>query len=272
MLGLISCVETVHLDLPEGNPRRVVFGWVTSLDSVPYVKLSWSNGFNDNQSYPLIHDAEVYVYSAGHRYAYVEREGTGMYYMTDTTFRAGVGYSYRLMVMTEGDTLFSQTEKMDALSTVDSSFVSFVVDPNAYQVKEEQDNYYISGLVDDDPSKRNYYRWKVYVNGELRNLPSELVLFDDILTINGTLRVDASNVLFKKGDSVSFEHMSLTEAAYNYYLSVQSQTNNDALEPTAKPGTVLGNVINVSSPNEQVHGYFGASDVQIVADVYWGIR
>ncbi|UXP31373.1 DUF4249 domain-containing protein [Reichenbachiella agarivorans] len=266
--SLAGCIEPVSLELGSGQSDFVVFGWLTNQDEQYQISLTKSNGFNDREAYPLVNDAQVYVYSgSGARYRFVEEKNSGIYFPEDDGFIGEVGESYLLYVIVEEDTLVSTTEYLMPLPKIDSSFVSFVVDPSRFEVQENQANYYVSAMIQDQPNVRNYFRWKVYVNGVLRNTPSELVLFDDLFLDGNRFRVDANNVLFKKGDSVSVVQYSLSEQAYNYYVQLKGQTDNSTLTPNAKPSILEGNISSLSSPEIQVFGYFGASEAQVVSGI-----
>ncbi|RJE75013.1 DUF4249 domain-containing protein [Reichenbachiella sp. MSK19-1] len=266
----ISCLEEVKVDLPSGEPRRVVYGWIRHDHTNQEIKLNWSNSYASTENYEPISQVGVYVYSdRGNKYTFTEVENTGIYITDTNDFATVVGASYQLFLITDGDTLVSYSEKMQAVPSIDTSFVSFIVDPQRFVVEDEQDNYYVSALINDEPDVANYYRWKIYVNGELRNHPSEIVLFDDLFTDGNKFRVDAKNVVFKKGDSVSVEQYSLTSRAYQYLVAIKNQTDQNSIGPNAKPNQVIGNVRSISDPNSVVFGYFGVSDVTLVREIQW---
>lgn len=264
---LIGCLEPISLDLPDGQSRRVVYGWISDKAGDSQVKLSWSNSFNSNQAYETIDNADVYVRESGGRQIDFLPIGDGVYLPSVDDMELQMGIAYRLWVITEGDTLISSFEIPKSTPPIDSAFTSFLVDPEQYAVNEDQENYYLSALINDEEGTRNYYRWKIYVNGELQSRSSDLFLFDDLFTDGNRFRVDASNVLFALGDSISFEQYSLTSGAYEYYEAIQAQTANNTLGPNAKPTNIVGNMQNISDPDQEIFGYFGASQVQLVSSV-----
>lgn len=155
-------------------------------------------------------------------------------------------------------------EKMPGLSPVENAFVNFIADPADFNVDPEDENFFVTAFVDDDPDMDNYYRWKIYVNDELRNQPEELVLFEDRFTNGNKFKFDAGNVLFTETDLPYFEHMSMSKGAYDYYNELKAQTSNSTLSPSVIPGVIIGNMSNQSDPSELVLGYFGASEVILV--------
>ncbi|MCV9386155.1 DUF4249 domain-containing protein [Reichenbachiella ulvae] len=270
LLVFSSCLEPVEIDLPDGDNRRVVYGWLSSVPEDCLVKLQWSNSFNDAIEFERIKGATVYVTSNSEKIDFVEQTEEGLYLPSDYNFEFLPNNFYRLWVITDGDTLVSDFERLGVVSPVDSVFSSFLVDPDAFDISNQQPNYYISALIDDDPNVRNFYRWKVYVNGEEQKTANDLILFDDLITNGNRFRMDANNVLFTIDDSVSFKNLSLSEAAYNYYVAVQLQTVNSTLEPNVRPTNIIGNIKNMTHPDQEVFGFFGVSDVQVINDVTIG--
>ena len=56
-----GCVDPIDLDLPSGDPKLIVFGWITDANEPYEISISYSNDFNDPTTYPTISGAVVYV-------------------------------------------------------------------------------------------------------------------------------------------------------------------------------------------------------------------
>ncbi len=153
---------------------------------------------------------------------------------------------------------------MRVLSAIETPFINFIADPATFEISPEDENFFISAFVDDQADEDNYYRWKVFVNDELRNQPEELVLFDDRFTNGNKFKFDAGNVLFTQSDVTYFQHMSLSKTAFEYYQNIKAQTSNSTLRPNILPGIIPGNMRNKHDPDELVLGFFGASEVSMV--------
>lgn len=265
MLIITSCIDQIDLNLDSGASNLVVFGWITN-EAVPYeIKLSLSNGYSDQSGYPAVSGAEVFVTDQeGNRFDFLEIEETGKYLSNPTVFRGTPGSEYQLTVLYNQNQYQSTTEQMPVLGLAEDAFVNFISDPVEFEIDPDDENFFISAFVDDDPSTSNYYRWKIYVNGQLRNSPEELVLFDDQFTNGNKFKFDAGNVLFTESDEAYFEHMSLSIGAYDYYKNLRDQISNSTLSPRVLPGIVEGNMTNLDDPDELVLGYFGASEISIV--------
>ncbi|MEO9967802.1 MAG: DUF4249 domain-containing protein [Reichenbachiella sp.] len=264
LIGLISfsCLDQINLDIGTGSSSVVVFGWVTS-EARPYeIKLNLSNGYSDQSGYPPITGAEVYVTDQmGNRFDFIEVTESGRYFSDPSTFIGVPNNTYQLTIIHEEQTYTSTQELMPALTPVEDAFINFIADPADFQIDPTDENFFVSAFVDDDPNVDNYYRWKIYVNGELRNQPEELVLFDDRFTNGNKFKYDAGNVVFTQSDRPSFEHMSLTKRAYDFYQNLQKQTSSSTLSPRTQPGIIEGNMKNQDDPNDLILGFFGASEI-----------
>jgi len=264
---LSGCIDPILLDLPSGEPKLVVFGWITDASEPYEISISVSNDFNDPTAYQTISGTEVYVLNTnGQRFDFDELENTGKYYSDPTEFVGIAGIAYQLHLNSaDGKQYISNFEELRQLPALDSAFINFIVDPELFEVADNQENYFVTGFIDDIVGTANYYRWKVYVNGALRNEPRDLTLFDDQFTDGNIFRFDASNITFLKGDQVRIEHLSMTEMAYDYYKLLKNQTENNQLAPRPLPAIINGNIRNATDPNELVLGYFGTSQVYSVA-------
>ncbi|UXX79295.1 DUF4249 domain-containing protein [Reichenbachiella carrageenanivorans] len=264
-LALCACVDQINLELEAGQSNVVVFGWITD-EAVPYeIKLSWSNGYSDQSGYLPVSEAKVYVTDqSGTQYDFVEIATSGRYQSDPSVFVGQPGGIYQLTIH-HGQSIYqSAKEELPPLSPVQDVFVDFVADPADFNVKPEDENFFVSAFVEDDVILENYYRWKVYVNNELRNKPEELVLFDDQFTNGNKFKYDASNVLFTAADQAQIQHMSLSKGAFEYYINIKEQTSSSALTPRIQPGIIKGNMSNPNNDNELVLGYFGASAVATI--------
>ncbi|MEN8251811.1 MAG: DUF4249 family protein, partial [Bacteroidota bacterium] len=75
--------------------------------------------------------------------------------------------------------------------------------------------------------------------------------------------VEDDGVRFTEKYLVRIEQHTLTQEAYQFFklLKLQSSINGDIFDPP--PATLRGNMINLTAPDENVIGYFRASDVSV---------
>jgi len=256
---LLGCVEVITLDLPSGEEKLVVFGWVTDKAGPYEIKVTKTNGFNDPNPYPVVSGATVYLLdSSGESIDFAEQGNSGSYF-SQPSFVGINGESYELHIVTlEGHHIVSTRESLEPLPELESTFIEFFLDPDQADVPPEDDNLYLAALINDAPIIENYYRWKIYVNDQLRNSPDDLVLFDDKFTDGNTFRFDASNVLFHESDRVRLECMSMSEASYDYYLQIKNLSGSNLTGPAYQFFSISGNLTDIEK-NEEILGFFGAS-------------
>lgn len=263
LLLFSSCIDEVAISLPEGDERLVVFGWLTNESTAYSVKISRSSHFLSLDGYPAVSNASVLVSDKmSNQFLFRESTELGTYESNPDEFRAEVGQSYRLHVLIGTEEYVSEWEMMTPVSTIDYALVNFVVDPNEFEVSPEDQNYYVSAFIQDEKDEDNYFRWKIFVDGELRNLPSELNLFNDEFTNGNRSKHDAVNVLFSEGRQIRIRNMSLTKQAFEYYSAIQDQADNSTFTPRSNPSAIIGNIQNVNNSDELILGYFGASQVE----------
>jgi hypothetical protein len=261
----ISCIDEIDLNLDSGPTKLVVFGWITN-EVKPYkISVKFSNSFESLDPFPAFSGAEVYVLNeASERFDFFEQGESGTYYSKPENFIGMPGETYQLFVVKDNKLYKSVVEKMNPLPPIEYAFISFLADPNEFEIGPEDENYFVSAFVVDDPDEDNYYRWKISVNDVLRNKSEELVLFDDQFTNGNDFKFDASNIVFTSSDEPKLLHMSLSKRAFEYYKLLKNQSDNSSLSPRIQPSILKGNMTNDNDPNELVLGYFGASEVQEV--------
>ena len=260
-----SCIEPIQLELPSSEEKITVYGWITSENKSHEVRISRTLGFNDHSEYPPITGAEVYVIDRiGARYDFVEDGASGIYRSDSTDLVSAIGDEFILHILTsQGLHIISAEEGIKRLPPITSTTIEFASNPDDVDLEPGEPNYFVSGFIQDEATIKNFYRWQVLVNDRLRNLPEELVLFDDQFTDGNLFRFDASNVLFAENDRVSIVHMSLSQNAYKYYSSLKDLTGTDLVGPIVQSFALQGNLVEVNEGLE-ILGYFGASDIHVV--------
>ncbi len=265
LFSWIACVEPIELDLPSRTEKVVVYGWITSEDKPHEIKVSKTLGFNDQQEYPAITGAEVYVINRiNQRFVFSEVGDGGLYHSDSTELTAVVGDAYQLHIeTTDGMHIVSTWQEIKEAPPIVHTEVEFVADPEEVDLEPGEPNYYVSGFIRDQLDIRNYYRWQIFVNDSLRNIPEDLVLFDDLFTDGNIFRFDASNVLFTPSDKVVVRHMSLGQETYYYYVQLKDLTGTDLVGPIFRSFALEGNLTEINQ-GEEVLGVFGTSDVRYV--------
>jgi len=259
-----SCEDPVTLNLPVSEEKLVVNGWVTNENKSHEIILNQTVSFNSSNIYPTESGAVVYVTdSLSFRYDFIEIGSTGVYKSDSLILIGKQGDSYTLhIVLSNGKEYKSNREVLHQLPELKELSFDFFFDAGLPIDNPDAKKFFLEAQIQDLPNIKNYYRWKISVNGEERNRPEDLFLFDDKFTDGILFNIRAINVNMKLGDQVTLKHASLTEAGYKYFEQLSDQLSSGII-PNAPPSIVLGNIKNVNDSTEIVLGYFGASAVSI---------
>jgi Domain of unknown function (DUF4249) len=222
---------------------------------------------------------------------------TGFYY-TEDNFSAEVGKSYTLLITTANGTQYSSLPekviKVPEILELSAEFSKIQIKKNSFKTGLE-----VYASFQDPLEEQNFYMWKntgtyhlvtypeLYIRRGLYTGPVQYAPKDccrdcwvnetpDRLTrllndynINGNSVT--TSVAFITDDSVRFadkyliriEQYGLTREAFQFFklLKEQISIDGDIFDPP--PATLRGNMINLQNPDENVIGYFRASDVRI---------
>lgn len=262
---LLGCEAPIDLELPEGQPRMVISGWVTTDQRAYTVSVTRTVGFNDNTTNPGISRAEVYVLDrSSSRYDFIESTDLGIYRSNPNEFTGIAGEAYQLHVkLPDGSEYISDREILQPVPSLDTVFFDTSFDPTLPITDPDAKVYFVKGSIADIPNVKNFYRWKMYINDTLKDKPEELVIFDDKFTDGNTFEAKVTDILLKNGDQLKLEQWSLTEGAFDFYSLLVSQISSDQIGPSTPPSAVTGNMRNINDPDDIVLGYFGASEVVV---------
>lgn len=261
-LLVLSCEDPVVLNLPKGEEKLVVDGWVTN-ENIPHlIALFKTINFNSQNNYPPESNATVYITDKfSFRYDFIEVDQSGIYKSDTSLFKGKEGEAYILhIILADGSTYKSKSEVLHPLSEITNVSYDFFFNPILPIDDINAKRYFVQAFINDIANVNNFYRWKITVNNVLRNKPEDLLLFDDKFTDGITFRVRANTIIMKKNDVVILEHRSLTKNAFNYFQQISVQLSS-GLIPNTLPVIILGNIKNVNDSTEIVLGYFGASAI-----------
>ncbi len=262
-VAFTSCEEPADLDLPLGEPRMVISGWITNKEEPYTVSVTQTIGFNDQSTDPGVEGAEVYVTDRlSRRFDFNPTTQKGIYQSDPNTLTGIPGEAYILhVVLPDGKEFVSEREVLQPVPKLDTVFYGTSFDPTLPITDPNAKVFFAKGTIEDIPDIRNFYRWKMYVNDTLKNLPGEVVIFNDKFTDGRTFELKVTDILMKEGDELRVEQLSLTESAYDYYALLIALLDNAQVGPNTPPSAIRGNIRCVGEPDELVLGYFGASQI-----------
>lgn len=292
----ISCVEPIEIEVPGESPNILVIeGGVTTAEGPHRIEISRTakygdifQGFIERET-----EAQVSIRDNSGEVEFLTEVFDGVY-QTDSSFKATVGNSYSLQILTsDGSEYISSPEKVVAVPEIDSISLNYEekISNNPLQPTTGIQVY---SNFKDNQNEDNYYFWRyqgifqVNANPEL-NLDPEtgaLAPLDCCATCWATefgtspnIFSDRANngdlitrpVAFIEDDGVRFgtkylvvvSQMSITPKAHDFLQLVEQQLSikGDIFDPP--PATVRGNIIKLNDPNASVIGFFRASDIRI---------
>ncbi len=294
----ISCIDPITLDNNGGVQVLVVEGGITTEFGPHTIRVSNSAKYGDVFVGTIKPESNATLLIRDNLGDVVQLRPAGStgYYETPESFRGEVGKSYTLVIIkSNGDEYMSYPETIQKVSDIDSIYYKFRELPAGAGTNEVDK---VSGVdiivnVTDPNEERNYYKWessgtyRIKTNPELYTPPRsrnpqpkdccEICYITErnvMLSVASDRLFDGNahqqNVMFLEDDGARFsekyalnlEQISLSKEAYDFYdlLKKQLGIDGDIFDPPA--AQIRGNVISISNPDEDIVGYFTASDIK----------
>lgn len=233
-LLLFGCEKVIDVDLNEAAPSIVIEGNLSGFPSLAEVKITKTSSYFDNSESEKITNAEVSILdSDGHRF--LLKESTDGVYNSDDILLKPHG-SYRLEVETDGK-LYEATSKFNPKVAIDS--VGYYWD-NQYSFFDE--GFVVLVFINDPAGIENYYRLRIFVNGELQNSTGDFILFNDRFIDGQQLELTIREIDLVPNDTVTVQLMSLDKNIYDYYNVFEELMNNNP--GSAAPANPPSNISN----------------------------
>lgn len=294
-----SCIDALNVDTEESRNILVVEGAITTLPGPHQVLLSKSakygsifDGLIEKES-----GATVWVRDEVGGQVILEESAPGNYF-TPPDFRAEVGKKYTLFVtLANGEKYVSTSEEILPVPPIDTLVTAFIQQPSLNEISLETGlEVYVQWQ--DPADVANFYMWEsegIYIlntrpdlheerdgGGNIIAAPldccgrcyvyeldlnTELQVFKDNLT-DGNLNSELAIYIpddgkrFMEKYMIAVEQHSLTKEAYQFFDLLKNQLSIEGNIFDPPPATIRGNMINLDNPDEEVIGYFRASDVK----------
>ena len=294
--GLTGCIDELNIDTEERRNILVVEGGITSEFGPHKVTLTKSAKYGsileDDIKKEL--NATLWIRNEEGDQVFLTESSPGTYY-TPADFKAKVGSDYTLSItLANGERYVSSKESVLPVPEIDSLIVIWKKQPSLSDIQFSS-GMEIYSQWDDPEDEQNFYLWKTSGVYKINTRPdlhtgrdffgnpfpdpkdccaecyiyesfSGLNIFKDNLTNGNTITekvgyIDDDGGRFMNRYMVILEQRSLTKSAFQFYDLLQNQLSiegNIFDPPPAKIGT---NIINLDNPDEDVIGYFVASDV-----------
>lgn len=261
-----SCEDQVDLDIVEGPRKLVVEGGVTDEPGPYQISLTWTQDVNSIDPNPTVDGAIVIIKENDNVIDTLNELGSGLYETVSIT-QGVVGNVYQLYVRTsDGVEYESIAEEMQQVTAIDSLFfrTKEEITPNFFLTEGV---YYPIIAYQDPGGIANYYRVKIWINGEYQGTAGDINLADDRFT-DGQY-VDDFLLFYELslGDTVEVEKIALTQNFSNYLndWSTILNANGGPFDPPLSP--LIGNVFVKGSTTDFANGYFHATSQTRVTSV-----
>jgi hypothetical protein len=262
--ALSSCEKEINLDLKNTSPKLVVEGnvlrGIDSIISQQELKISLSANYTGNANPQAVTSAIVMVNDGSNSYTYTHI-GNGIY---RSSFIAATNKTYKLIINYEGDDYNAYETLKAEGAPIDSLTVNYF--PSALGSPEGN---FITVNTTDPLNEENYYLWQLFINEQIMINPSPGNIYRAIQKdnfFNGQPLINYlpfDNFPVVTGDIARLHQLNISEQMYNYYYSIFNLTASSPVSGDVPPGKIKGNIINLSNPDKNALGYFGACSISI---------
>jgi hypothetical protein len=238
----IGCERVIDVDLNEANPQIVIEGNLSYNDAELEVKISKTGSYFSKTPTEKVDNADVYLEDSAGTRVKAEPSGNGIYKIEN--YPPQQEKDYRLFIESEG-------QKYEAKSTV---YPAVKIDSLGYEYQQDMrffdGGYRLLLHFSDPPDKENYYRIKVFKNGELLNGVDDLIVFDDSGLDGKGIQVRLRRQSLDVGDTAHVQFMAIDEKAFLYFTTFREMANTNPGSPA--PANPISNFSNGAL------GYFSA--------------
>lgn len=268
IVALTACEDIVEVELNEEDIELVaVEAYInTNTRNNIYVKLERSLPVNQTAGNPAISNATVSITddSETPNTIILEEQGsTGVYLLPEGISYPGVPErTYTLTITTPDGTIITGKEYMQKVEALDTVKIN---------LSDRGDYEYLGIFINsqETPGLGNYYKWDIYINGELLNSSENLAFASDEL-VDGNYIYDMlifldweeedEDKILHPGDTIVVKQLSISENAYNFYWAMNDQAwagGPFSVPPANVPG-------NLSANNgKRILGLFSARDISV---------
>lgn len=227
-IAVFSCEKVIEVDLNDAKPTIVIEGNLTRSPGLSEVVISKTANYFGNSDIEMVSNASVIIENdLGAQFILTEEE-KGIYKSHD--IYPQIGRTYTLTVEVDGKE-YKAFSKLNPPVEIDS--IDYYFEEGFAFIRE---GYYLKVYFSDPPGKGNYYRLKVYKNGNYENNMENFVIFDDRINDGQHLEVTVVQRVFKVGHTAKIELISLDKGAYEYFRSFQDLiTTNPGSAAPANP-------------------------------------
>lgn len=294
LLTVGSCVVPYNPETEHLGSLLVVDGLVTDQPRSSYVLLTRTADYTASSLNLVVRQATVTV-SDNMGQSVVFREISPGYYQPPTDWKGVSGRIYTLTIRTsDGNQYRSEPDMLKPVPSIDTVYYEYTRIPiPGTAVFDKGFDVYLDTQDPESPDDNYRWNWTAYEQISLCEIRESTdrsgvttrtpfncctdcwdigrcyacvtIATDNAVNGNKISRQPILRVGFTSTSRyyVEIEQYSLTDAAYQYWKTVRDLTRNTGGIFDSAPVTISGNIRSVTSPDERVFGFFGASGVSV---------
>lgn len=233
-LSFTGCEEVIDVDLNESDPKLVVDARLDVDRELIEVKLTRTTSYFAAESPSAVEDALVTVRFAGGSDIPLANQGNGLYSAPATV---NEGQELIMTILDRGQEHVAST--VVPVAIFPDSLTTEFFEPNSFF-----DGGSIVRIQFQEPAGRDdFIRVRLWANGEEYTGSDNIVVESGVLADGQYVDYPVFLDFFQPGDSVTVVLQSITEATYDYYLTLQDITQNQGGGNTAAPANPTTNIV-----------------------------
>lgn len=244
---LVSCEETVQLDLDQVPQRIVIEGNLTDVPGRQFVRVTRSGGFYETGETNRVANAQVVGRDdSGEVIPFTHNPGgsgdsTG-FYLPSAGYAGTIGRTYTLTVVVDGQT-YEAVDKLIRVTKIDSMSYR----PNFFRERDEPSDGKIWELLiyaKEPQDTEDNYLIKYYRNDSLVfNNETDVYVFNDY-GVGENIDGVPSAVYYAPGDKARVEMYSLSRDGFLFYSDLLTVLNSDGGMFSPPPANPRSNISN----------------------------
>lgn len=229
-----GCEKVIDVELNESDPVIVIEGNLSFETSALEVKITRTGNYFSVDDPVTVDGAAVCLqeeYGVMHE---AEEAGEGIYRLSQLNLKPGT--TYVLHVEAE-EREYVAASTLNPPVKIDSLQYEYTGDTRFFD-----SGYRLLVYFADPMGRSNYYRIKVYRNGELLNSLDDLIIFEDDDLDGRIIQVRLRQQIFSTGDTARVDLLSLDRNAWLYYSTLREMANPNPGSPA--PSNPISNFNN----------------------------
>ena len=292
-----SCIKPFDPDIQSSDVQKyVVTGQITDVDGFQFIKISKTSPVGDPQDIPVPGCSVRILDDKGNSFNMIEKANSNYTAFIDSRFLVP-GTSFKIDITTpSGENISSDFDQMGRCPEIDSVYY----EKKDLQITNTGKTFngiqFFIDLKGAATDSRNF-RWEAtetweyhsdyplqwYYDGEMHHVyPPDysLQVCWTTASINTIFTLSTGNLVENKyaklplnflgsngprllyGYSLLIKQYALSEAAYNYWDQLRTNSTQQGGLYQQQPLTIKGNLHNITNPKDGVLGFFGVSSVK----------